>query len=118
MAKQLSRKEKTDIRILARFVAIFCREKHGGEKAAFTLDVAGLEGVAAGAALCPECARLLRYAIAMRRRCSLDPKPSCKKCPTPCYRPEHRERVRAVMRFSGMHLLKRGRLDLLLHYFL
>jgi hypothetical protein len=118
MAKELSRREKADMKILVRFVAVFCREKHEGEKRPSAIDVPGLENVAPGVELCPECARLLRYAIAMRRRCAQEPKPACKKCPTPCYRPEHRERVRAVMRFSSTYLLKRGRLDLLLHYLL
>ena len=118
MTKELSRKEKADIRILALFVGVFCRRKHEGKGSPFTIDVTSLGEVTKGIELCPECAWLLRYGIAMRRRCVLDPKPACKKCPAPCYRPEYRETMRAVMRFSGMHLLKRGRVDLLLHYLL
>jgi hypothetical protein len=34
-----------------------------------------------------------------------------------CYQPGHREKVRAIMRFSGPYLIRRGRLDLLWHYF-
>ncbi|NOR49648.1 MAG: hypothetical protein GQ530_01275, partial [Desulfuromonadales bacterium] len=38
-------------------------------------------------------------------------------CPVHCYAPEQREKVREIMRFSGQYLIKRGRLDLLWHYF-
>jgi hypothetical protein len=34
-----------------------------------------------------------------------------------CYRPDYRQKVREIMRFSGKYLLLRGRLDLLWHYF-
>jgi hypothetical protein len=116
MAKELSRREKADIKILARFVAVFCREKHERERLPFNIDAAGLGEVTKGLELCPECARLLRYGIAMRRICTHDPKPACKKCPAPCYRPQYRETMRAVMRFSGTYFLKRGRIDMLFHY--
>ena len=42
---------------------------------------------------------------------------TCKHCHVHCYRPGHREKVREIMRFSGRHLILRGRLDLLWHYF-
>jgi hypothetical protein len=67
--------------------------------------------------LCNDCTRLLRYGLTMRIRCPHDPKPMCKKCPAPCYRNEYRRRIREVMRFSGTYLIKRGRLDLLYHFF-
>ena len=35
-------------------------------------------------------------------------KPTCAKCTTHCYRPAMRERVRAVMRYSGPRMLKRA----------
>jgi hypothetical protein len=42
----------------------------------------------------------------------------CKKCPAHCYAPGYRERIREVMRFSGQYLVKHGRLDLIVHYYL
>jgi hypothetical protein len=50
--------------------------------------------------------------------CPYDPKPKCKHCPTHCYKPAMRRRVREVMQFGGMHFVKRGRLDWLVKYFL
>ena len=67
--------------------------------------------------LCTDCRELLVYAIARRRACPLDPKPACKDCPIHCYKPERRAEIRKIMRFSGRHLILRGRLDLLWHYF-
>jgi len=90
-----------DLKVLERFVEVYCRQHHGE----------GLSG------LCEECADLLAYARQRRRKCPYDPKPKCKDCRTHCYRPEYREKIREVMRFSGMHFIKRGRLDWLVRYF-
>jgi hypothetical protein len=66
--------------------------------------------------VCADCAGFLAYAFERRLRCPLEEKPSCKHCPVHCYKPGHRERVREIMRFSGRHLIMRGRLDLLWRY--
>jgi hypothetical protein len=66
--------------------------------------------------LCPECQRLLSHGIVKLVLCPYDPKPACKKCPTPCYSPSYRRRIRQVMRFSGMYLIRRSRLDLIFQY--
>jgi hypothetical protein len=68
--------------------------------------------------MCPDCAELLSYSTKRRESCPLDPTPSCKNCYIHCYEPMMRDRIREVMMYSGMHLIKRGRLDLLLHFFL
>jgi len=70
-----------------------------------------------GKTLCSECGELLHYAITRLSKCPYDPKPKCKECPTHCYKPAQRERIREVMRFSGMYFVKRGRLDWLFYYF-
>ncbi|MFA5514929.1 MAG: nitrous oxide-stimulated promoter family protein [Desulfuromonadales bacterium] len=112
----LTRKESKDLRVLAWFTAVFCRARHSGEKlplpANADLATIGLERYRC----CTECREFLAYAIARRRKCPLDPKPTCKHCHVHCYRPGHREKVKEIMRFSGRRLLLRGRLDLLWHY--
>ncbi|HUJ69517.1 MAG TPA: nitrous oxide-stimulated promoter family protein [Syntrophorhabdales bacterium] len=112
----LSRKEKADIRVLVRFIALFCRKKHEGEKKPYAIEATLLKDLVHSVELCQDCTKLLKYGLSMRLRCSHVPKPQCKKCDAPCYREEYREKIREVMRFSGMHLVKRGRLDLLYHY--
>jgi hypothetical protein len=115
---ELSRKEQSDMRTLLRFGAIFCREHHGSGPAPFAFrGVTAKQMGVEGALLCPDCTRLMRYALAMRLKCPYDPKPMCKKCTDHCYRGKYRERIREIMRFSGLYLVKHGRLDLLYHYF-
>ena len=88
-----------DLKVLRRFTEVFCREKHGRE-------------------LCEECRGLLAYARERLEKCPFDPKPKCKDCKVHCYHKEQRERVREIMRFSGMYFVKRGRLDWLFRYFM
>jgi hypothetical protein len=118
LAKEAGKKEKRDIRTLARFVALYCRSKHVGDRQILHFEHPAFVGLfEKPIELCPDCTKLLKYGLVMRLRCPLDPKPICKKCPNPCYRPEYRKKVREVMRFSGMQMIKRGRIDLLYHYF-
>lgn len=114
MEPDLTRKERKDLDILALFTAVYCRVHHDGEKS--LLDLAPAVSGFRKRRLCAECHDFLRYAIDRRLKCPLDPKPTCKHCHIHCYRAGHRERVREIMRFSGRHLILRGRLDLLLHF--
>ena len=93
-----AREEKT----LRRFIAVYCRAQHGRKRSK----------------LCSECMDLERYALDRLWRCPYDPKPQCRKCPTHCYTPEYRRRIREVMRFSGIWFVKRGRVDWLIRYFM
>lgn len=111
-------KVKSDIKTLAKFVYIYCRENHShGEKRPFIYKGKGADELDfPGIELCPECAKLLNHGIAKRAMCPMDPKPMCKKCPNHCYHPLYREQMKEVMKFSGIYLVKRGRLDMLIHY--
>ena len=114
----ISSKEKSDIRTLVRFVAIYCREHHQGEKPPFSLKQFDIKPIAKGEFfVCPECRRLLAYGIGMRLACPHHPKPMCKKCENQCYKGEYKARIREIMKFSGIYLVKHGRIDLLYHYF-
>jgi hypothetical protein len=113
-----SGKEKEDIRTLMKFVGIYCRENHDGDKSPFLFkrfDVKEIEKKEIP--LCSDCTRLLAYGLTMRLKCPHDPKPMCKKCETQCYHGEYQSKIREVMKFSGMYLVKHGRVDLLYHYF-
>ncbi|MBI4284449.1 MAG: nitrous oxide-stimulated promoter family protein [Chloroflexi bacterium] len=116
--KKLNGKKAKDIKVLSGFISIFCREKHlGQEKAPFLIRDDRLRGcVKEDLALCQDCQKLLNHGIAKLLLCPYDPKPMCKKCTTHCYAPGYREKVREVMRFSGLYLIKHGRLDMMLHY--
>jgi len=115
---ELTSKEIKDLKVLALFTAVYCDVHHAGDKQGFDGEAMGLPGLRFGRRmLCTECLDFLAYAVDRRLKCPLDPKPTCKHCHIHCYRPGHRERVREIMRFSGKYLLRRGRLDLLWHYF-
>lgn len=92
-----------DIKVLEEFIQVFCDTKHRDRVKTSNI--------------CYECRETLTYATHRREICPLDPKPSCKNCEIHCYEPELRQRIREIMRHSGMHMIVRGRLDLLLHYF-
>ena len=40
----------------------------------------------------------------------------CKKCETQCYHGDYKAKIREVMKFSGMYMIKHGRVDMLYHY--
>ncbi len=118
MKKVLSKKEKSDMRTLIKFVEIFCRENHDGAKAPFFFRLYDIREIEKEEiALCPGCTRLLTYGLTMRLKCPHDPKPMCKKCETQCYKGEYKQKIREIMKFSGMYMIRHGRLDLLYHYF-
>jgi hypothetical protein len=102
-------KKNNDIKILLDFINVYCRENHSSHKKEL-LDEFNLN-------LCNECRELALYAVKRRQVCPKDPKPACKKCDTPCYAPKYKEKIRKVMKFSGIYFIKKGRFDYLYHYF-
>lgn len=58
--------------------------------------------------LCPSCQELQDYADQRLERCPFqEGKTTCAKCPVHCYKPEMRQRIRAVMRYAGPRMLLR-----------
>lgn len=84
---------------------------------AITCRGSGHAGRAGGRrALCPDCAELRAYAEQRLLRCPFgEEKPTCNNCQVHCYRPEMRQRVRAVMIFAGPRMLLRHPVLALLH---
>jgi len=116
-AQPLTRRELKDLRILALFTSVYCRAHHAAPRGVLSTPEEELCRLPLDKyPVCAECAGFLTYAFERRLRCPLEEKPSCKHCPVHCYKPGHREQVREIMRFSGQHLIRRGRLDLLWHY--
>lgn len=106
--------QKKDIRLIGKFVEVYC---HGKHRAAAHTPVALPSGLGERR-LCPACTAFLEYAITKRLRCPLEAeKPSCKHCRIHCYDQLHRAMVREIMAYSGRKLMMRGRLDYLWHYF-
>jgi len=93
--KRITR-ERATVEAMAR---IYCSAHHGSRKQ-----------------LCPECEEFLRYADLRLEKCPFqENKPTCANCSTHCYRPDMRERIRTVMRYSGPRMLWRHPVLALLH---
>ncbi len=114
----LTPKEIKDLKVLLQFTAVYCREKHKDDRSIITTDESEFHQLPLQKyPVCKECSEFLLYAFERRLRCPLEEKPLCKHCPVHCYKPEYRQKVREITRFSGQYLIMRGRLDLLWHYF-
>lgn len=75
-------------KVIAAMIRLYCRKR---EK---------------NAELCPECRALLEYAHKRLELCPFGTyKTSCKHCTIHCYKPEMREKIRKVMRYSGPRML-------------
>lgn len=119
VAQQVASRRLQDAEILTTFVSIYCDGHHQDQERSPWEPRGILGDLLSGEppVLCPECARLLGYSLGRRLLCPYEPKPACKKCETPCYREGHRQQMRRVMKYSGLRLILRGRLDVLLRYF-
>ena len=105
-----------DLKVIVKFVEVYCAARHRGEeRGSLPPELATV--FPKGHRLCAGCRALVAYALLKRRRCPLDPKPSCKHCPIHCYDREHRETMKQIMAFSGRKMILRGRVDYLWHYF-
>ncbi len=85
MDNKVELKREREKRTVSLMISIYCRKKHHS-----------------GGALCDECRVLNDYAIQRSDRCPfMESKTFCSNCRVHCYKPEMRERIRKVMRFSG-----------------
>lgn len=75
--------------ILSLMIHIYCKKVHKSENE-----------------LCSQCSELMEYAFARSDRCPfMESKTFCSNCKVHCYKPEMRERIRQVMRFSGPRMM-------------
>lgn len=82
-------KRRREQRVVEAMIALYCRKKHGRRKG-----------------LCPDCAALLDYARQRSEACPfMETKTFCSNCRVHCYRPQMRQKIREVMRFSGPRML-------------
>lgn len=85
MGKSRIEWEKETVELMIR---LYCHKKEGNEE------------------LCLECTELLKYALDRLEHCPFrDNKTSCQHCSVHCYRPEMREKMKQVMRYTGPRML-------------
>lgn len=87
--RNIESKREREKSTVTRMIRIYCHKKHGTKNT-----------------LCPDCAALSRYAMQRSDKCPfMETKTFCSNCRVHCYKPEMREKIRAVMRFSGPRML-------------
>ena len=108
---ELARKREREAQMVSQMIALWCRGHHGGGRAG--KQAAGGDVPARvklgfrTITLCPECAELREYAVARIEHCPhMGTKTFCSACPSHCYRPAMREKIREVMRWSGPRMIR------------
>lgn len=82
--------KKDDFGTVMFMIELYCRGKHKTKKGE----------------LCDECKELAEYVGYRRSLCPFgDDKPFCSNCSIHCYKSEMREKIKAVMRYSGPRML-------------
>ena len=88
--KNLDKKRADEKLLVSEMIALYCRKQHKTPKGQ----------------RCPACQELQDYALARIDKCPfMETKTFCSACKVHCYKPEMREKIRAVMRFSGPRML-------------
>ena len=89
MARDVQTKREREKAMVSQMIALYCKKQHHTKNG-----------------LCPECAALDAYARQRSDRCPfMETKTFCSNCKVHCYKPEMREKIRDVMRFSGPRML-------------
>jgi predicted amidophosphoribosyltransferase len=90
MARELNngpvvQKEKETV---TKMIHLYCRKKHHQHE------------------LCPDCQNLQDYALKRLSLCRFgEDKTACSSCSVHCYKPDYRQKIKAVMRYSGPWML-------------
>lgn len=74
--------------IVTQMIQLYCKKKHKNKT------------------LCDECKALAEYACMRSDKCPfMETKTFCSNCRVHCYKPEMREKIKEVMRFSGPRMM-------------
>lgn len=88
MSKIESKRER-EKQIVSLMIKLYCHKNHGTKR-----DI------------CSDCQALYDYARLRSDKCPfMETKTFCSNCKVHCYKPEMREKIRAVMRFSGPRMM-------------
>ncbi len=86
--KDLKKKRENEILVVGQMIEIYCKAHHKSKH------------------LCEECQDLYDYAKKRVNHCPfMETKTFCSNCKVHCYKPEYREKIKEVMRFSGPRMM-------------
>ena len=89
MNTNTEKKRDKEKKVVTLMIRLYCHKRHGMKND-----------------LCPECAELAEYACTRSDKCPfMENKTFCSNCKVHCYKPEMREGIRQVMRFSGPRMI-------------
>ncbi|MDD3221254.1 MAG: nitrous oxide-stimulated promoter family protein [Clostridia bacterium] len=89
--KKIEEKRLKEQQVVAKMIELYCRKNHSNRDRDN---------------LCSSCRELRDYAKARSEHCPfMEHKTFCNNCKVHCYKPEMREKIRQVMRFSGPRML-------------
>lgn len=87
---RIAKKREKEQRVVEEMIALYCRKVHKTSPGE----------------LCADCRELADYAKLRSEKCPfMEHKTFCANCRVHCYKPQMRERIRQVMRFSGPRML-------------
>ena len=90
---QLDKKRQKEQTVVEEMVRLYCRKNHSD------YDRKNRK-------MCPSCQELSDYAKQRSQKCPfMENKTFCANCKVHCYKPEMREKIRQVMRFSGPRMI-------------
>lgn len=91
--QNIEKKRKKEQYVVKEMIRLYCRKNYEGyEKKT--------------GKMCPVCQELSDYAELRSEKCPfMEKKTFCSNCRVHCYKPEMREKIRQVMRFSGPRML-------------
>lgn len=89
--KNTEKKREKEKAIVADMIVLYCRHNHKTNKK---------QGI------CEDCQKLLDYACSRCDHCPfMETKTFCVNCKVHCYKPQMREKIKAVMRYSGPRMI-------------
>lgn len=81
---------RREARMIVSMIGLYCQHEHGS----------------AQNHLCEGCLELAKYAVKRLSCCPFgEEKPVCAKCKVHCYKPQFRQEIAKVMRFSGPRII-------------
>ncbi len=100
-------KFEKDARTVHKFIQLYCDQKHKNRKKTEKFIEMIYNNQNLGKLeyrLCEECEKTLKISYANLQSCPHDEKPSCRKCPAPCYDKTDWKKLAKIMKYSGMKM--------------